>query len=466
MTADTVPVVGIVVVNWHGEDLTLACLSSLDGLTWPADRLVVALVDNGSAPGFLARVAAKHPTVRVVEAGRNVGFGGACNLGFEALADCDHIAVLNNDAVPDHGWLEPLVDILENEPAIGAATPKVLLNGLFVTVELRSPTARPGGGDPRSLGVQLCGARVNGVDVSAGIELFSGFWGWEHDATSVGGDFAWTDGVGIAHIPVLVDSDRVRVELRLACGTRDVDLKIISGDDITVAAVGVQPVWTSLGGTVRPLSLVNNVGIVLRDDGSSADRGYLEPDDGRFDEPADVFGWSGAVVLLSRRYLDDVGGFDDRLFLYYEDVDLSWRGRLRGWTYRYEPTSVVHHERSATIGSRSGLARHLADRNRLVVLVKCAPRNVMSAAVCSTVRELVEAVHRDVVRRVASRQRPLPEHAIRRARTLAAFLRLLPHALRERRKIHRRALCDVDVHTHAEAGIAKDQLRISRRRRP
>ena len=43
-----------------------------------------------------------------------------------------------------------------------------------------------------------------------------------------------------------------------------------------------------------------------------------------------MFAWCGGAVLLRREYLDDVGIFDERLFLYYEDTDLSWRGTAQG----------------------------------------------------------------------------------------------------------------------------------------
>ena len=89
------------------------------------------------------------------------------------------------------------------------------------------------------------------------------------------------------------------------------------------------------------IEVVNNVGTELLDDGFAADRGYLQPDDGQFDTATDVFAWCGGGVLLRRAYLDDIGLFDEDLFMYYEDIELAWRGAQRGWRYRYVPGSVV-----------------------------------------------------------------------------------------------------------------------------
>jgi N-acetylglucosaminyl-diphospho-decaprenol L-rhamnosyltransferase len=52
---------------------------------------------------------------------------------------------------------------------------------------------------------------------------------------------------------------------------------------------------------------------------------------------------SGAAIWLRRDALDEVGGWDERYFMYMEDVDLCWRLRRAGWEVAYEPTgSVVH----------------------------------------------------------------------------------------------------------------------------
>lgn len=53
---------------------------------------------------------------------------------------------------------------------------------------------------------------------------------------------------------------------------------------------------------------------------------------------------SGAAVLLRRRAFEQVGGFDPKLFLYGEDVDLSWRLRAAGWKLRYLAQACVIHD--------------------------------------------------------------------------------------------------------------------------
>jgi GT2 family glycosyltransferase len=53
---------------------------------------------------------------------------------------------------------------------------------------------------------------------------------------------------------------------------------------------------------------------------------------------------SGAALLLRRRAFDEVGGFEPRLFLYGEDVDLSWRLRAAGWKLRFLAHAVVVHD--------------------------------------------------------------------------------------------------------------------------
>lgn len=53
---------------------------------------------------------------------------------------------------------------------------------------------------------------------------------------------------------------------------------------------------------------------------------------------------SGAATLFRRSAFEAVGGFDDAIFMYGEDVDLSWRLRAAGWRLTYQPRCAVVHE--------------------------------------------------------------------------------------------------------------------------
>jgi GT2 family glycosyltransferase len=72
------------------------------------------------------------PWVRVIEHTHNVGFAGGCNLGLHDLDGVDYVALLNNDAIPERGWLRPLVEALEHDAGLGAANSKILFAPSFV----------------------------------------------------------------------------------------------------------------------------------------------------------------------------------------------------------------------------------------------------------------------------------------------------------------------------------------------
>jgi GT2 family glycosyltransferase len=355
------------VVNYNGGELTISCLSCLELTEWPADALEIVLVENGSTDGVAARVRTELAGVRVIDAGANLGFGGGCNLALADLDGVDYVALVNNDAEVEPGWLAPLVRALEADRSVGAANPKILFSDRFVDVHLTSDTAERGLGDRRPLGIRLSGVRVDGEDVWGRVQLVSGFWGLEHGVDGEG-PFQWTK--GDAHLRVPAGSRRCA--LRLAGDTGRAVL-VISGAQRTELHVTPAPAWYEVQLDGEPFDVLNNVGSVVLTDGHGADRGYLQRDDGQFDEVEDVFAWCGAAVLLSREYLATVGLFEDRYFLYYEDFDLSWRGRAEGWRYLYVPASVVRHVHSASSVEGSRLFQHYDERNRLLTLTRNAP---------------------------------------------------------------------------------------------
>lgn len=167
-------------------------------------------------------------------------------------------------------------------------------------------------------------------------------------------------------------------------------------------------------------TLVNSTGNELTTAGNGRDRDWLAPADAV--ARAEVFGFNGGCAALARAALADVGLLEESFFMYYEDTELSWRLRRRGWTVRHVPEAVTVHDHAASSGTASAFFLDHNERNRLLVALVHAPWAVV-----------LRASGRAVVRAALG-----PERA-RRARVLASVVARVPWALRRRAAVDRTA---------------------------
>ena len=296
----------VLVVTWRGREFIGECLDSLARQDHPHRVLVV---DNASDDGTADLLAEHWPQHAVVRNAQNLGFAGGVASGLRHV-DAPLVALLNDDAVAEPGWLTALVTALEERPAAAAATSLVLLQ----------------------------------------------------------------DG-----------------------------------------------------------SVVNNAGNVLVGDLYGADRGFgAHPE--TVAAPAEVFGFSGGAALLRTAAVREVGGLAADLFLYYEDTDLSWRLRLRGYDVVYVPGARVRHRHSASSDQRSRLFARYNERNRLLVLLRCAP---LRSAAWQLLKFLLVTLSITLRRGKRSEPTPWQQDPGLRAAVAVEVLRLLPPTLRARREITR-----------------------------
>ncbi|WP_066655011.1 glycosyltransferase family 2 protein [Curtobacterium sp. MR_MD2014] len=291
--------VSVVIVDWHQPELTRRAIDSVRSQRVDADVEVV-LVVNEADDRTVAAYRTDLPAVVIVAEPTNAGFAGGVARGI-AAASAPVVALLNNDAVADHGFLaRGLAALAAGGDRVAGVAATVVLEGGFVPV----PAAAAPGPD---------------------------------------------DLVG-------VDGRRWR---------RDADGR----------------------------TLVNGTGVVLDRSGNGRDRDWLRPLQDA-PETAPLFGFSGGAVLLRRDALADVGGFDESLFMYYEDLDVSWRLRLAGYEVRHAPDAVVTHRHAASSGSDSPLVRYQSMRNRLAVVLRNGSPQMVRRVV---LRTLARAA-RDLVR--------------------------------------------------------------------
>ncbi|HEX5402414.1 MAG TPA: glycosyltransferase [Pseudonocardiaceae bacterium] len=104
----------------------------------------------------------------------------------------------------------------------------------------------------------------------------------------------------------------------------------------------------------------------------------------RHEAARDVLFATGAAMFVRADLFAEIGGFDQRFFMFYEDVDLGWRLNLRGWRVRYEPTSIAFHRHHASMSKADGAdgARelYLLERNALAALYKNVSDETLAVA--------------------------------------------------------------------------------------
>ena len=119
-----VPKVSIIIVNYKQKQLTIDCLNSLKGATYP--NYEVILVDNNSEDGSEEEIAKKFPSIILIQSGSNTGYTGGNNLGLK-YASGDYILLLNNDTKVTPGFIEPLVKDFMKDEKLGIVQSKLFV---------------------------------------------------------------------------------------------------------------------------------------------------------------------------------------------------------------------------------------------------------------------------------------------------------------------------------------------------
>lgn len=116
--------VSIITPNYNGKKLLDTCFSSIQKQNYPKDKIEVILVDDASTDDSVEFVKKKFPRIKIIKLKKNVGYVKACNEGYK-LAKGEYIALLDNDTILPKDWLKPLVETLENDSNVAAATSMV-----------------------------------------------------------------------------------------------------------------------------------------------------------------------------------------------------------------------------------------------------------------------------------------------------------------------------------------------------
>ena len=117
--------VSVVIPNYNGQRYLGECLDSLHHIDFPRDAYEVIIVDNASSDSSSEFVSSNYPDVTLIQANRNLGFAGGCNLGIKHSRG-EYIVFLNNDTKVDTAWLRELAATADSDPDIAIVGSKLL----------------------------------------------------------------------------------------------------------------------------------------------------------------------------------------------------------------------------------------------------------------------------------------------------------------------------------------------------
>jgi len=410
-------------VNYDGGEVTIRCLEALCLQSYPRHLTEIVVVDNASVDGLAWKIPARFPEVHLVSLLTNEGFARGNNLAMSDLSGVDVVALLNNDTIPEPTWLEELVAALEHDESLGAVCSKMVFNKKVLGIEIESDSKpiviRDVNVDSRSvMDSVVFDERCRPVNT--------------HD--KVPSPMREIKAVGSLWFEPAEKALAFPAKLNIvveANGSCDLRVRTASGTTSTSVESGVSTISVEVGSLS---DVINNAGGGVFPGLHGGDIGFKEVDFGQYEEAREVFSFCGGAVALRAETLREVGLFDPSFFLYYEDMDLSWRMRYAGWKISYAPKSVVRHEHAFSSGEWSPFFRFWVDRNRRLTLVKNAPLAVAAKAVVGATVWAVRDSFVPILRSMIRLRRPSFGASVYRLKQYGSFVKALPAAARARRR--------------------------------
>jgi len=131
---------------------------------------------------------------------------------------------------------------------------------------------------------------------------------------------------------------------------------------------------------------LDSTGLFLSFFRTTKERGYGLADKGQFEKEEYIFGVNGAVAFYLKKMLEDIKEgndyFDSDFHIFYDDLDIAWRAKRKGWKGYYIPSAIAYHVRGGTVRLTKGIdkpysRRYLSDqlhadliKNRYLAIVK------------------------------------------------------------------------------------------------
>ncbi|HKR03747.1 MAG TPA: glycosyltransferase family 2 protein, partial [Bacteroidia bacterium] len=112
----------IVILNWNGKELLKKFLENVIEHSRHIAGVIIA--DNASTDGSEEFLKKNFPSVRIINFSENYGFAGGYNKALKEI-DAEYYILLNSDVEVTAGWIEPVIEMMDNNPEIVCCQPKI-----------------------------------------------------------------------------------------------------------------------------------------------------------------------------------------------------------------------------------------------------------------------------------------------------------------------------------------------------
>jgi len=362
----------VVILNYNGSRVIERTIVSVMKSSMPITSFDVIVVDNNSKDNsktILENIRAKYRNMQVVYSPINLGFSKGNNVGMR-LAKGKYVVILNNDCIVEKSWLRELIRTADRDDRIFAVNSKILLYPAYQKITF----------------ILTDGLTVNDAWLIASNLLYF--------SESKKIPINWGGNNGDSFLELPFDPKRVDKEIGLVLKLKKINL--IKNPNKQVKFAGLKG-WSYEVQTLKEtqkfvyvrillrrlktkLSLydkVQNAGIVVFQDGYGRDIGAqvknqtqdYEVDYGQYNEEREIYASCGASSLYRKDLLEVIGYFDESFFMYYEDVELSERARLKGYKVIYSPNSVLRHLHALSSEEWSPFFIYHVEKGRLIHLM-------------------------------------------------------------------------------------------------
>lgn len=374
-----IPFVSIIVLNYYGEKVISNVINSVQKQNYPKNKFEVIVVDNNSKDNslnILKEMQTRLSNLRLITISENLGFSKGNNIGIRE-AKGEYIALLNNDCVVDKNWLKESLRTALKDPKIFATSPKILLYQKYYELNLK---------------------------LDQGTESFYSFVSktnlYKFGGKRIYFNTYYTENTLYAQIPYDPVSD-TEIEVEIALHTKKKEpSKQISDMPTNIKVLSIKTLKKDIIIKLRialaskkSLSKIQNAGIIPFQDGYARDIGaivrdktqYYEYDDGQYNKELEIYAFCGAAVLMNKKILEEIGYLDETFFMYYEDVELSERARIKGYKVVYSPKAEIRHIHALSSKEGSPFFTYHVERGRLLHVFYNYPFKIFTKQYVKTV---------------------------------------------------------------------------------